>query len=466
MFPQILIDNINNIYSADEIAFTGSRSVEFNYFQIGCLKKLEHNYQENCFNFGTTEAAILNYLFATNFGHIYCSETVIGGFKSICLILDENKINRDFDDLKTDNKRQRTSQVTKELQIEKFPILPSPQLNKKHRLLCTIRQCDRTSKCDSSILIYSYSGINCENIRDEGYHNLYNTIEYFDNEKTLIKFLIFSIPSIYGTNLRVVDLSQKINYTSKLEYFYNRQIHIPTDEEYHYRHVEIKFNKGTFNRKISGYNRRLGAFQKNEIRILSELISHPINNRHIQFSVVSIDGDIIIHVLLDNKLDNISKTDYPVLKYTNPKDDKILYASIRIIDKSLLFVSYRNFTISMLNRTQNISTSIDSFFVNGPDKMIHYDAKPFANGSKANFLFYNDTKKQLFQLSIFNILNNPDYDQISIKKVGRFYYCLFGSSIRPGGRLIEITETFYFEYDFKNKEIIGRIGISRFDSLK
>lgn len=472
MFPQILIDNINNIYSADEIAFGEGEIDEFLFINYGRLEKLEYTDQEKCFNFGTTEAAILNYLCATNFGHVYCSETIIDGFKTTCLILDENKINENLDDFKTDYERQRTSQVINELKIERFPLLPTQRFNKKHRLLCNIRQCDRKSKGNISILIYSYSGLNCGKITDEGYHTKCNTIEYFDDEKTITRFLIFRILSQYGTKLRVIELSQTTNHTSKLEFFYNRQIAIPAVERAWDwgKRTEIKFNKGKYKTKIIGYNKELGALQKNEIRVLTDLISDPINNRHVQFSVVSIDGDLIIHVLLNTKLDFVSKTDYPILNILNnikSKDDKILYASFRIRNKSLLFVSYRNFTISMLDETQNISTSIDSFFINGSDKMFVFDQniRP-GERSKANFLFYNDTKKQLFQFPIFNILNNPFYDQISIKKVGRFYYCLFGLSIRPGRRLVEITENFYFEYDFKNKEIIGRIGISTFDSLK
>jgi hypothetical protein len=479
MSPKILYDNIENIYAADELAFLNIQEDTWFGTLDGNLEKLDFNSQDQYFYFNKNEAAILNYLIASNFCNVYKSETFIGGYRTTCLILDEDKFNDSFKCLQNQPEQIQITKYYKSLEIDRFPLLPSKKSQKKHRLLCEIRQTDFQSKVKTvnKILIYSYSGTECKLLNEDGYYNYkasVNQIEYFeDDNKIKRKYIIFDFPiASHYRNIRIIESSETINYCRKLEFFYNRQLNLSHCQVYN-SDTNILFNNSSYPNKMEGYNRKLGFGQRKEIAILAEILSNPIKTNHVDFSVSRIDEDIIIHILINPNLDFVKKSDYPLLEFSDPKYNRILFASFRFpknnyVEPYLLFVSYKDFSIEKIDRTQNISTSIDSFFINGRDKMLKRGEyySPQDKSSAANFLFYSDSKKHIIQLPIYNIHNIPPYNGISIKKLGRFYYSFSGFSNRCVRRLLYLEERYYFEYDFKNKEIIGQIALSTYNDLK
>ena len=72
----------------------------------------------------------------------------------------------------------------------------------------------------------------------------------------------------------------------------------------------------------------------------------------------------------------------------------------------------------------------------------------------------------IYQLQLSSVKEIPNFDNLQIVKKGRFYYKVSGNSSERTSYLNDLDSIFTFEYDFKNKEIIGLLSRSETFNLK
>jgi hypothetical protein len=111
-----------------------------------------------------------------------------------------------------------------------------------------------------------------------------------------------------------------------------------------------------------------------------------------------------------------------------------------------------------LDENYKLNDPVDSF------SLVNNDF--YSNDRITSILFYNDERKVIHQLSLSEVQDIPYFNGVKIEKKGLFYYQISGYSSRRVRYLVDEDTQFWFEYDFKNKEILGLISESEEHSHK
>lgn len=406
---------------------------------------------------------ILEYLLLSDFKHIYYSTTIIQGYDCICLILDENLISENFQYLHNRTKCRKVLGLT----IDNYPVLPKT----RHRLLCTIRidkQSDKETKKD--IYIYSYGGKKIKPIIQDGEYNFgqsLNFIRYSNFERNDFDFIIF--PEV--NNFLEVFHFAKIKFRcSRLDDFYAKLI-----SEYAYPTYMNQIRCCGDDNPFEHYKK---YEDKNKSDILNTLYFLLLKKEclfNIYFNINITDDGINCHIFINSNLNMDELKGFPILEHDSvnnffkKRETKKIIVSIRQEPDRLIYFSYFGYVSKLIDDNHNLSNASDSFslaFHNG----MYIRSDMWSGKSYTDrdwfIIFYDDDSKKLYQLPVGEVERIPKYNNVSIEKRGSFYYAFKGHSVKPHRRLVDLLENFYFEYDFRHKEIFRHSVIRYYDDKK